>query len=81
MTKMRRRLAKKIVDHPQRYSIGRQFKALNRLGWKDFRIEDFRFAVSVQSVLMKVPTMQFKGGVRENLGNGWERITVGDWKR
>lgn len=38
---MRKRLAKKIKDHPKRYSRERYFQALIRLGWKlmQWRIE------------------------------------------
>lgn len=34
---MRKRLAKKIHDHPKRYSCGKYHRAIIRLGWRPFQ--------------------------------------------
>ena len=68
---MKRRLAKKIQDHPWRYSRGRWIVAMKRLGWVLSEICGVSYAVKVD------PGGQKQIGIGVDLGNGWTRTTVG----
>ena len=55
---MRRRLAKKIVDHRERYSRGKYRKALLRLGWKAM-CWSFGVAVGCLLLALLLPSLAY----------------------